>query len=154
MNRGFPMSCGNNTISAVKNTITNHPMWHNGCPIPWFLWALSEEKQPHSSKSGCPPSLKEDSKANCFIAGKTQPRQHYEPTAVYHQQRKFPWQWWHGYRRLADCFFTCAVFAAHHDLLRVKMRRDIKALLSGAFRNFCPCFSRAQIAELSTVSTR
>ena len=40
------------------------------------------------------------------------------------------------------------------DLLRVKMRRDVKALLLGAFRHFWPRFLLVQITALSTVSTR
>ena len=40
------------------------------------------------------------------------------------------------------------------DLLRVKMRRDVKALLLGAFRHFWPRFLWVQITALSTVSTR
>ena len=40
------------------------------------------------------------------------------------------------------------------DLLRVKMRRVVKALLLGAFRHFCPHFLRVEISALSTVSTR
>ena len=40
------------------------------------------------------------------------------------------------------------------DLLRVKIRRDVKALLLGAFRHFWPRFLRVQITALSTVSTR
>ena len=40
------------------------------------------------------------------------------------------------------------------DLLRVKMRRDVKALLLGAFRHFWPRFLQVQSAALSTVSTR
>ena len=40
------------------------------------------------------------------------------------------------------------------DLLRVKMRRDVKALLLGAFRHFWPHFLWVQITALSTVSTR
>ena len=40
------------------------------------------------------------------------------------------------------------------DLLRVKMRRDVKALLLGAFRHFWPRFLWVQIIALSTVSTR
>ena len=40
------------------------------------------------------------------------------------------------------------------DLLRVKIRRDVKALLLGAFRHFWPRFLQAQSAALSTVSTR
>ena len=39
------------------------------------------------------------------------------------------------------------------DLLRVKMRRDVKALLLGAFRHFWPHFLWVQITALSTVST-
>ena len=40
------------------------------------------------------------------------------------------------------------------DLLRVKIRRDVKALLLGAFRHFWPRFLWVQITALSTVSTR
>ena len=40
------------------------------------------------------------------------------------------------------------------DLLRVKIRRVVKALLLGAFRHFWPRFLRVQITALSTVSTR
>ena len=40
------------------------------------------------------------------------------------------------------------------DLLRVKMRRDVKALLLGAFRHFWARFLWVQITALSTVSTR
>ena len=40
------------------------------------------------------------------------------------------------------------------DLLRVKMRRDVKALLLGAFRHFLSRFLWVQITALSTVSTR
>ena len=39
-------------------------------------------------------------------------------------------------------------------ILRVKMRRDVKALLLGALRHFWPHFLRVQITALSTVSTR
>ena len=39
-------------------------------------------------------------------------------------------------------------------LMRVKMRRDVKALLLGAFRHFWPHFLWVQITALSTVSTR
>ena len=40
------------------------------------------------------------------------------------------------------------------DLLRVKMRRDVKALILGAFRHFWPRFLWVQTTALSTVSTR
>ena len=40
------------------------------------------------------------------------------------------------------------------DLLRVKIRRDVKALLFSAFRHFWPRFLWVQITALSTVSTR
>ena len=40
------------------------------------------------------------------------------------------------------------------DLLRVKMRRDVKALILGAFRHFWPRFLWVQATALSTVSTR
>ena len=40
------------------------------------------------------------------------------------------------------------------DLLRVKIRRDVKALLLDAFRHFWPRFLWVQITVLSTVSTR
>ena len=62
-------------------------------------------------------------------------------------------------RKVPDFFRNQELFGGDYwtrtnDLLRVKMRRDVKALLLGAFRHFWARFLWVQITALSTVSTR
>ena len=65
----------------------------------------------------------------------------------------------HGYHKKGHThqvwpFYGGDYWTRTSDLLRVKMRRDVKALLLGAFRHFLPRFLWVQITALSTVSTR
>ncbi len=51
-------------------------------------------------------------------------------------------------------FDPCTPAHLQNILMLLKMRRDVKALLLGAFRHFWPHFLWVQITALSTVSTR
>ena len=64
-----------------------------------------------------------------------------------------------GKRKVPDFLRNQELFGGDYwtrtsDLLRVKMRRDVKALILGAFRHFWPRFLWVQTTALSTVSTR